>query len=667
MKAYQLKIQIKNSKPPIWRRCIVPAGITFSHLSVVLDMVMGWSGYHLSEYEFYHLGLQLREEDMFHDFVPYQNYKLLESSITYINQYMEQEDWFTYTYDLGEDWNHRVTIEKVLIDYPYNYPQVLKYKGNCPPEDGGSEVMEYDLDDINEDLKEVCFITYGKRDKRSKGEIFQDLFDGKYGFIASKTAKNKEIPIVYRADAVEEDLLPMERVLNKLSKDKSLQKKIEDIRSLSIEPELVEEKIRLEVNNELSKLLIRDGFLSRDKLSDLLSSYTKEDLKEIGKMYGLKIVSSLKKSDMVSALEKEMLKPEIVRNTFSVLDDVEIQAFEKAVEYRAYGYPVKDEDENFYEQLILAGYINMTIDNKIYIPEDVLELYQKLNTEDFQKQRKRMSWLLSCFDIAARFYGVVPLEIMIKLFNQRKGLKTDKLQIIRDYESIPYQKKDFTLLNNQFIYDGLLQKDNYLALLRIQGEKEYYIPTVEEILEFNRSGILINEPPIQRLMVYFNKYHDMTEEMAKEIVTMIYHEISAGCEMHDVFDILNDMQVNFKSQKDLEILISILNEFWNNTRMIDNRGHKPSEVFKKERKHLKPGHMPTIVPGSSSSAKMLMEGRSEIEKMGFQIDLNSNAKEVPVYSMPRGVNGPMETKMRKIYPNDPCPCGSGKKYKRCCG
>lgn len=24
-------------------------------------------------------------------------------------------------------------------------------------------------------------------------------------------------------------------------------------------------------------------------------------------------------------------------------------------------------------------------------------------------------------------------------------------------------------------------------------------------------------------------------------------------------------------------------------------------------------------------------------------------------------------KPKKIYPNDPCPCGSGKKYKKCCG
>lgn len=30
----------------------------------------------------------------------------------------------------------------------------------------------------------------------------------------------------------------------------------------------------------------------------------------------------------------------------------------------------------------------------------------------------------------------------------------------------------------------------------------------------------------------------------------------------------------------------------------------------------------------------------------------------------------METRYEvghKVYPNDPCPCGSGKKYKKCCG
>lgn len=54
MKAFQLKMVIKDSRPPIWRRIIVPVGITFVQLSMILNKAMGWSGYHLFEMEFYH-------------------------------------------------------------------------------------------------------------------------------------------------------------------------------------------------------------------------------------------------------------------------------------------------------------------------------------------------------------------------------------------------------------------------------------------------------------------------------------------------------------------------------------------------------------------------------------------------------------------------------------
>ena len=33
-------------------------------------------------------------------------------------------------------------------------------------------------------------------------------------------------------------------------------------------------------------------------------------------------------------------------------------------------------------------------------------------------------------------------------------------------------------------------------------------------------------------------------------------------------------------------------------------------------------------------------------------------------SLPKG---PVKRDEAKVYPNDPCPCGSGKKYKQCCG
>lgn len=41
VKQYQCKIIIKNSKPPIWWRCLIPGDISFSALSIILDELTG--------------------------------------------------------------------------------------------------------------------------------------------------------------------------------------------------------------------------------------------------------------------------------------------------------------------------------------------------------------------------------------------------------------------------------------------------------------------------------------------------------------------------------------------------------------------------------------------------------------------------------------------------
>ncbi len=223
MQAFQLKIAIKNSKPPIWRRVIVPAGITFSQLSMILNEVMGWSGYHLFEFEFYHLELRIIEgADEFE--MGYGPYDFVEASSTYIREYLEEIDWFTYTYDLGDDWQHRVTIEKILEDYEYNYPKVIKYKGDCPVEDCGGiygyyDCMEiisdpthpeyedrlswmesqgypdaYDMDAVNERLEQEFFYKWGKGEKRCQRKIYEDHFAGKHGLNAIHKDKNKHMP-----------------------------------------------------------------------------------------------------------------------------------------------------------------------------------------------------------------------------------------------------------------------------------------------------------------------------------------------------------------------------------------------------------------------------------------------------------------------------------------
>ena len=47
MKAYQLKISIKDVKPPLWRRCMVPVRLSFAQLAEAIHVMMGWSGEHM--------------------------------------------------------------------------------------------------------------------------------------------------------------------------------------------------------------------------------------------------------------------------------------------------------------------------------------------------------------------------------------------------------------------------------------------------------------------------------------------------------------------------------------------------------------------------------------------------------------------------------------------
>ena len=48
---YQFKIELKNIKPLIWRRILVPENYTFGDLHVAIQDCMGWTDTHLHEFK----------------------------------------------------------------------------------------------------------------------------------------------------------------------------------------------------------------------------------------------------------------------------------------------------------------------------------------------------------------------------------------------------------------------------------------------------------------------------------------------------------------------------------------------------------------------------------------------------------------------------------------
>lgn len=148
MKKYQLKIMIKNAKPPVWRRCVVPSGISFAKLGELFNIIMGWSGEKKQEFEFYYKKLILSDDER-----EGRKGECKKASEQIIDSYMEQEEWFTYTYDLENPCQHRVNIEEVLEE-ENDIAYVVKYKGDCF-QAAGEEIVAYDVEAVNRSLKEA--------------------------------------------------------------------------------------------------------------------------------------------------------------------------------------------------------------------------------------------------------------------------------------------------------------------------------------------------------------------------------------------------------------------------------------------------------------------------------------------------------------------------------
>ncbi len=128
---YQLKITLKESKPPIWRRVLVPDNFVLGDLHIVIQAAMGWGGEHLHEFEIDRIHYGPDEDDIDLESTD-------EESVLLANVIHKQGQKFLYTYDFGDGWEHVVAVEKILpVDAQQTYPQCIAGARACPPEDVG--------------------------------------------------------------------------------------------------------------------------------------------------------------------------------------------------------------------------------------------------------------------------------------------------------------------------------------------------------------------------------------------------------------------------------------------------------------------------------------------------------------------------------------------------
>ena len=126
---YQLKVSLRGTKPPIWRRLLVPADISLARLHATLLAAFGWHGGHMHVFETAYGDFGHANRELGHR---------ADGAVTLEQVAPQARDKIRYTYDFGDDWVHDIVVEKVLDPDPSTaYPRCTGGKRAAPPDDCG--------------------------------------------------------------------------------------------------------------------------------------------------------------------------------------------------------------------------------------------------------------------------------------------------------------------------------------------------------------------------------------------------------------------------------------------------------------------------------------------------------------------------------------------------
>lgn len=252
-----------------------------------------------------------------------------------------------------------------------------------------------------------------------------------------------------------------------------------------------------------------------------------------------------------------------------------------------------------------------------------------VGTGIYTERRAPMNKITDYIISLAHLYGLVHKNKVIEIYNMQNEEKVEEIDTVRlkaDDISIDFEELDenfVEIFNDYFVHETIMEFGELDKQLRKRQGKQFYIPEQKELLRYKDDNYFEINKEYKALLNYVTKYLlDGDEEQAEMLVQDIQGYCQQDFSPSAIFDLFNNRNISFKDEKQVSEVLQLVMNLANNTRIWENNGYTPNEIFEKyEKPNLRP--LPT-------------ENFSGV------------------------------VKSKKIGRNDPCPCGSGKKYKKCC-
>lgn len=357
-------------------------------------------------------------------------------------------------------------------------------------------------------------------------------------------------------------------------------------------------------------------------LSEGLAKLTKNDLSSIRSNLGIKGASALKKQDLIDALVQEF--PAALPRIFNKLDETQYKIIKRIVAQGGHAFvPLESQQLGYFidRGIIFPG----TYDKQktLVIPEEVAACFKEMEGEAFSETVRRNTEWIKLTQGVLFYYGALSLhelENIIAYYTGTKPELKDYLDVICDaamfYKEIRMDHSGFS--NSEVSNAGEIIKENNSNVTL-----PFYLFTKDQILTAGEPGFVDRNPSYQALVRYIESNYDISHDEADILAEGCVHSIRAGKSPNQLLLFLqNHLEIN--TVEAIRGFMDHIVQLHNNTRQWVIKGHTPQELSAERNK--------------------------------------------AALSMPSAIANVVDLATRKnVGRNEPCPCGSNKKFKKCCG
>lgn len=339
-----------------------------------------------------------------------------------------------------------------------------------------------------------------------------------------------------------------------------------------------------------------------------LNNFTKDELLGIAKNFNIDKISSLKKEELKNKI-LELYEEKIDL----LIENMDVERFSLFLQlvnegkYIAYNNDMLTDAINYFRNraLLFTG----TIDDKAFIimPEELQKIILHRYNEELKEQLEKNEELIRLFWGMCRYYGVVDLDIFKDLIKKYIDFEISNINL----KTILKNGADYY---GEFEFNGCVGNDitvdDIAHILNEQNKRsdlQFYPFKKEELLRAAQIDFQDETKAYKRLYDFFTENFDMDGDEAEDLIFSIEDDIKNDENFSEVVSSLLD-NFEISNIQEANFIVNEVFKFANNTRQWIIKGYTPEELNK------------------SSVIKEEKIGRNQL-----------------------------------------CPCGSGKKYKKCCG